>query len=110
MTASCCLNRMAVPSHGRVDQRREAGQRTRDRLTDATMELLAERGEEAMSLRDITQAAETNVSAVSYHFGSLQSLCDAAIEHALERYLAAQQAAVSALLPESGLDAVAAAY
>ncbi len=43
-------------------------------------------------------------SAVSYHFGSLKSLCDAAIEHALERYLNAQQEAVSALVSESTLE------
>ena len=47
---------------------------------------------------------------VSYHFGSLGSLCDAAIEDALERYLDAQQEAVSALGPEVTLEELAAAF
>lgn len=76
---------------------------------DAALDLLAERGE-GVTLRELTDAAGANVAAVSYHFGSLQSLCDAAIEQALERYLDAQQAAVSALGPESTLDELAEAF
>src|SRR3954470_19480363 len=94
----------------RPDQRREAGLRTRTRLMDAALNGLAERGEDGVTLRELTDAAEANVAAVSYHFGSLQSLCDAAIEHALERYLDAQQEAVNALDPESTLEELAAAF
>jgi len=81
----------------RADQRREAGLRTRARLMDAALDLIAERGEGGVTLRELTDAAEANVAAVSYHFGSLRSLCEAAIEDALERYLDAQQEAVGAL-------------
>jgi AcrR family transcriptional regulator len=77
---------------------------------DAALDLIADNGEESVTLRELTDAAEANVAAVSYHFGSLKSLCDAAIEHALERYLDAQQEAVSALGPESTLDDLAAAF
>jgi AcrR family transcriptional regulator len=77
---------------------------------DAALDLLAERGEDGVSLRELTDAAQANVAAVSYHFGSLKSLCDAAIEYALERYLDAQQEAVSALAAEASLDALAAAF
>ena len=84
--------------------------RTRTRLLDAALDLLAERGEDGVTLRELTDAAEANVAAVSYHFGSLKSLCDAAIEHALEHYLDAQEAAVSTLGPESTLEALAAAF
>jgi AcrR family transcriptional regulator len=94
----------------RADQRREAGLRTRARLMDAALNLIAERGEGGVTLRELTDAAEANVAAVSYHFGSLGSLCDAAIEEALERYLNAQQEAVGALSPESTLDDLAAAF
>src|SRR5689334_9669705 len=94
----------------RPDQRRAAGERTRTRLMDAALDLLAERGEEGVTLRELTDAAGANVAAVSYHFGSLQSLCDAAIENALERYLDAQQAALSSLGPESTLDELAEAF
>src|SRR5947209_5436885 len=94
----------------KADQRREAGQRTRTRLLDAALDLISERGEDGVTLRDLTDAAEANVAAVSYHFGSLRSLCDAAIEQALERYLGAQQEAVNALDPASTLEALAAAF
>jgi AcrR family transcriptional regulator len=94
----------------RLDQRRETGLRTRTRLMDAALDLLAERGGDGVSLRELTGAAQANVAAVSYHFGSLKSLCDAAIEYALERYLDAQQEALSALAAEASLDAVAAAF
>jgi AcrR family transcriptional regulator len=77
---------------------------------DAALDLLAERGGDGVSLRELTGAAQANVAAVSYHFGSLKSLCDAAIEYALERYLDAQQEALSALAAEASLDAVAAAF
>jgi len=76
---------------------------------DAALDLLDERGD-GVTLRELTDAADANVAAVSYHFGSLKSLCDAAIERALEIYLDAQQAAVSALGPESTLDELAAAF
>jgi AcrR family transcriptional regulator len=93
-----------------MDQRREAGLRTRTRLMDAALDLLAERGEDGVSLRELTDAAQANVAAVSYHFGSLKSLFDAAIEYALERYLDAQQEAVSALGAGASLEALAAAF
>jgi AcrR family transcriptional regulator len=93
-----------------TDQRRAAGQRTRAQLRDAALDLIAERGEEGVTLRELTEAAGANVAAVSYHFGSLKSLCDAAIEQALEHYLDAQQEAVGSLDPESTLEELAAAF
>jgi AcrR family transcriptional regulator len=93
-----------------ADQRRAAGERTRARLMDAALDLLAARGGDGVTLREVTDAADANVAAVSYHFGALQSLFDAAIEDALERYLDAQQAALSALPADSTLEAVAAAF
>jgi AcrR family transcriptional regulator len=77
---------------------------------DAALELIAERGEDSVTLRELTDVAEANVAAVSYHFGSLKSLCDAAIEQALERYLGAQQEALNTLGPESSLQELAAAF
>src|SRR3954454_1055261 len=94
----------------REDQRRAAGQRTRARLMDAALDLIAERGEERVTLRELTDAADANVAAVSYHFGSLGSLCNAAIEAALEQYLDAQQAAVSALGADATVEELAAAF
>src|SRR6476620_1981516 len=94
----------------RADQRREAGLRTQARLLEAALTLISERGEDGVTLRELTDAADANVAAVSYHFGSLQSLCDAAIEQALERYLIAQQETVSALAPEATLEELAEAF
>jgi AcrR family transcriptional regulator len=77
---------------------------------DAALDLLAERGEDGVTLRELTDAAQANVAAVSYHFGSLKSLCDTAIEYALERYLTAQQEALSDLDADASLEALAAAF
>src|SRR3954447_26677947 len=93
-----------------TDRRRAAGQRTRAQLMDAALDLIAERGEEGVTLRELTNAAGANVAAVSYHFGSLKSLRDAAIEQALEHYLDAQQEALGALEAESTLEELAAAF
>ena len=77
---------------------------------DAALDLLAERGEDRISLRELTGAAQANVAAVSYHFGSLQSLCDEAIEYALERYLKAQEEAVGTLDEGATIEELAAAF
>jgi AcrR family transcriptional regulator len=47
---------------------------TCDRILDAAEALFAEQGFHATSLRQITQAAEVNLAAVNYHFGSKQAL------------------------------------
>ena len=77
---------------------------------DAALDLLADRGEDGISLRELTGAAQANVAAVSYHFGSLKSLCDAAIEYALERYLAAQEEAIGTLGGDASLEELASAF
>lgn len=77
---------------------------------DAALTLLAERGEDGVTLRELTDAAGANVAAVSYHFGSLSLLCDAAVEQALEGYLDAQQEALATLGPGSTVEALAAAF
>jgi AcrR family transcriptional regulator len=94
----------------RSDQRREAGLRTQARLLDAALDLLSARGEDGVTLRELTNAAGANVAAVSYHYGSLKALCDVAVEHALERYLDAQQEALDTLDAEPTVEDVAAAF
>lgn len=51
-----------------------AKQSTKSRILEATEQLLAEHGFESVSLRDITTAADVNVAAVNYHFGSKEKL------------------------------------
>src|SRR3981189_628790 len=94
----------------RAVQRRAAGERTRTRLMEAALDLIAERGEEGVTLRELTDAADANRAAATYHIGSLESLCDAAIAQALERYLDAQEAAVSALSSDASGEEVEAAF
>lgn len=44
------------------------------KLLDAAEQLFADKGFEAVSVRDITELAKTNVAAVNYHFGSRDAL------------------------------------
>ncbi|WP_189820184.1 TetR/AcrR family transcriptional regulator [Streptomyces olivaceoviridis] len=76
----------------------------------AALELLAQRGQEGVTLRDITDRVGANVAAVSYHFGSLKALCESAIEYALERYLDEQIQELGFLDTTSTLQEVAAAF
>src|SRR3954452_6982318 len=93
----------------RTDRRREAGQRTQTQLVDAALELLAERGEDAVTLRDITEAAGANIAAVSYHFGSLAALREAAIAQALAASIDQTIERLRALREDATLDEIAAA-
>jgi AcrR family transcriptional regulator len=95
---------------GRSDLRREAGQRTRECLLRTTLQLLADRGSEGLSLREVTEIAGANVAAVSYHFGSLKALRDAAVESALESYLDSQLGALAPLSADSTLAELAEAF
>jgi AcrR family transcriptional regulator len=49
------------------------------KLVEAAEKLFAEKGFEAVSVRDITQLAKTNVAAVNYHFGSREGLLNLVI-------------------------------
>lgn len=92
-----------------TDGRREAGERTRERLIEATRDLLAERGEADVSLRAITDAAGANVAAVSYHFGSKETLVRAAIEESVQRLVQEQVDGLRAL-DDPTLDQIVAAW
>ena len=47
---------------------------TRERILVEAETLFAEKGYEAVSIREITGAAECNLAAVNYHFGTKQNL------------------------------------
>jgi AcrR family transcriptional regulator len=47
---------------------------TRQRIIDAAIQLFADQGFDATSVRDITTAASCNVAAVNYHFGGKEKL------------------------------------
>ena len=92
------------------DGRREVGGRTRRRLIETAQELLAEQGEDAIRLRELTTAAQVNVAAVHYHFGSLRALFQAAETEAVEHIVGAQVDALDALGADATLHDIAAAY
>jgi AcrR family transcriptional regulator len=56
---------------------------TRTRLLDAAERLFAEHGFAATSLRTVTDAADANVAAVNYHFGSKEGLLRAVVQRAM---------------------------
>ncbi len=62
----------------------DRGQDTRERLLDAAEDLFAERGFEGTSMRAITSAAASSLSAVNYHFGSKEGLLRATLMRRLE--------------------------
>jgi AcrR family transcriptional regulator len=57
---------------------------TKERLLDAAERLFAERGFEGASMRAVTRAADTSVSAANYHFGSKEALLRAALVRRIE--------------------------
>jgi AcrR family transcriptional regulator len=57
---------------------------TRQRLLDAAESLFMEHGFEATSLRAITAAADVNLAAVNYHFGSKEELFQAVLTRRLD--------------------------
>ncbi|HEU4948883.1 MAG TPA: TetR family transcriptional regulator [Kribbella sp.] len=56
---------------------------TRERLLNVAEERFGEGGYEGTSLRAITVAAEANIAAVNYHFGSKEALLRAALARAM---------------------------
>ncbi len=74
---------------------------TRERLLDAAESLIAERGVRAVSIRAINTAADANVAAVHYHFGTREQLVTAVLHRRMDA-LAAERA--SLLAPLEALD------
>lgn len=55
---------------------------TQFKLLDAAGPIFAERGYRATTVREICQAAGTNLAAISYHFGDKENFYVAAVQHA----------------------------
>lgn len=79
---------------------------TRQRLLEAAEDLLLEQGQAATTLRDITQRAEANVAAVSYHYGSKDALLALAYRQALDEVTQVQRQRLAELPPDADLDQV----
>ena len=72
-------------------------QDTRQKIFSATEDLLARQGIRGTTLRDISQAADTNLAAVNYHFGSKQDLVREVIRRRLDELNAERLARLDAL-------------
>lgn len=59
---------------------------TKKRMLEVAAALLAKHGFEAVSVRDVTQAAKVNVAAVNYHFGSRSGLMERVMDEALRYF------------------------
>ena len=70
---------------------------TKDLILDVAEAMIAERGIDAVSLREITTAANVNLAAVHYHFGSKEAL----VQKVFERRIRPVNAARLAMLDES---------
>jgi len=63
---------------------KNGGKDTKSLILDAAEKLFANDGFSATSMRQITTAANVNLAAINYHFGSKDSLIDAVISRRLE--------------------------
>jgi AcrR family transcriptional regulator len=95
---------------GKTDARKELGDHTRQRLLQATRRLLAERGLGGVRLRDVSEAAEVNIAAVSYHFGSLAGLVNTAVREAADAAVSEQARRLASLPPDAALEDIVAAW
>jgi AcrR family transcriptional regulator len=82
----------------------DATRSTKERLLDAAESLFARHGFEGTSLRAVTQAADTSLSAANYHFGSKEALVHAALVRRLEPQNRRRLEAIDALEEASSRD------
>jgi len=75
---------------------------TKDKITNVTMDLIAEEGFQNITIRKIAARAQVNIAAVNYHFGSK----DAVINEALKT-VTTQLMSTYAILKDPGLDITA---
>ncbi len=69
--------RTRTAAGGEQDQRTVSGDATRKRILKQAERLFAKSGIDAVSIRDITDAAGVNTAAIHYHFGSKSGLVEA---------------------------------
>lgn len=70
--------------------------RTKNRILRVARGVFAEHGRRRATVREICTKAKVNVAAISYHFGSKDSLYLATLEQALDEHFAAHPVPVSA--------------
>jgi AcrR family transcriptional regulator len=78
-----------------------SAQDTKLKILDVAEKLFADLGIDAVSIRDITEAAGVNLAAVNYHFGSKEDLIFAVLERRITPLNEARLAALDALEKEA---------
>jgi AcrR family transcriptional regulator len=66
-----------------AEQSKKAPAETRERVLEVAERLFAERGLDAVSIRDIIAEAGVNLGAINYHFGAKERLIEAVFERRL---------------------------
>jgi AcrR family transcriptional regulator len=79
---------------------------TRDRLLDVAERLFARHGLDAVSVRDITQAAGTNLGAINYHFATKHRLIVAVFDRRMTPVTEERVRALDALENAAGAGAL----
>lgn len=79
---------------------------TRERLMDAAQRLFGERGYAGVSLRAITDAAESNIAAVNYHFRSKDGLFRALVAQVMDPVNTERAQRLECLLADNGTPTV----
>lgn len=74
---------MIQSAEKQVHDRAAWADETRSRILDAAERLFAERGFEAVSLREITRDADVNIAAIHYHYGSREGLLRAVLDRVI---------------------------
>jgi AcrR family transcriptional regulator len=75
----------------KVDGRAVRGEATKQRILDAALDVLVERGYAGTSTRAVADRADTQLSLVHYHFGGKQQLLAAVLERQNEELLERQR-------------------
>ena len=93
-----------------IRARRDRGTETRDRLIEAAIDVFGRHGYEGATTRQIAKAADANLAAIVYHFGSKEALYLAVIESIVGEInlrMGPVLGFMEANVPESPTDAVA---
>ena len=79
-------------------------------MLDAAERLVAAKGFDSVSIRDVTGAAKANVAAVNYHFGSREDLLALVMMHVLEPLCAERIALLEAVGKQVSVEEAVAAF
>jgi AcrR family transcriptional regulator len=89
-----------------TDEQSEEQQKTRERIIAATSKVLAEKGYEATTLREISREAQVAPGLVHYYFGGKDQLLVEVLQDAGRRFSQTMEQLVQHVPPDQSLEAV----